>query len=159
MDLPSESREKSSQKRRKVAMHALGRRPTYVQSPKPTTETSNLRWLLCEQPKQTTQDHYCSTGAHRIPNYRPLPRENGKTLYASQWHCDRKARAEIVQHTTKPLPNSHTTCAHRSTTCTRDYLPIIVFFLTPPRCYPLRLVAQGWNVSLIGFAPAHGDAV
>jgi hypothetical protein len=43
LDLPSESREKSSQKRKKLAMQ-LGR-PTYVQSPKPTTETSRFHAL------------------------------------------------------------------------------------------------------------------
>ena len=45
MDLPSESREKiDSKTQAKQNRHALGR-PTYVQSPKPTTESREMSRL------------------------------------------------------------------------------------------------------------------
>ena len=94
-----------------------------------------------------------STGAYRLPNYRP---RHAKSLHASQWAGERKARAEIVQHTTKPLPISHKTCA----LVARLAREITLLFLryAPLLVPPPFLVAQGWNnVSSIGFAPAHGD--
>lgn len=52
----------------------------------------------------------------------------------------------------KPLPTSHKTCARRSTISHARLDLVIIVFSAP------LLVAQGWNVSCIGFAPAHGDA-
>ena len=73
-----------------------------------TRSPPNPTRLLSEQPEQT---HYCTKTqdprltVNRRPSESELsPLRTRKTLYASQWQHDRKARAEIVRHTTKPLP-------------------------------------------------------
>ena len=143
MDLLSESREKSIQKNPKQS------RPTYVQLPEPTTETREMSglhsppiWLLSEQPERQA----IATGANRIPNYRLC---HAESLHASQWACERKARAETVRHITKPL----------STDQSQDLSRAVARLTRETNCCFLRsyLVAQDWNVSSIGFAPAHGD--
>ena len=97
LDLPSESREKIRFKKVQWNCHARWGAQHMYNCTKPTTETrtmSGSAWLLSEQP---AQPDYCSPARTGI---RIIALATRKGLHASQSPCDRKARAEIVQHTT-----------------------------------------------------------
>ena len=139
--------------------------PTYVQSPKPTTETSRFHALA------TTADlvAFRATKADTLPrlskaNSQPAPIGIRIIALATRKACVRangrasaKLERKLSSTPPKPLPISHTTCALVAP-LTREINYCFCVFL---RCSlpPPFLVAQGWNVSFIGFAPAHGDAV
>lgn len=119
LDLPSESREKSSQKPQKSSPYMQLGRPTYVQSPKPTTETSRFHALAtktragCFQSNQQQTHYQGSVKANSQPapigiriialrTRKPCMRANGNTIA--------KLERKLFDTPPKPLPNSHKTC-------------------------------------------------
>ena len=92
-----------------------------------------------------------ATGAHRNPNYRPRHAKRLACEPIAVRSQSSSGNCPAHHHPSKPLPTSHKTCARRST-ISHARLDLVIVFSAP------LLVAQGWNVSCIGFAPAHGDA-
>lgn len=114
-------------------------------------------WLLSEQPERNSQ----TIVYRRLPasELSPSPREKlacqpmgGRAQSSSgNWSCT------PVTPPPKPLPIGHKTCARAVPRLAREIRSLLLCLsplLVPP---PSWLVAQGWNVSSIGLAPAHGD--
>jgi hypothetical protein len=126
-------------------------RPSLPQKPVASTRSPPLpTWLLSEQPKQT---HY--QGSARLTvNRRP-----------SESELSPFARENLVcepMATRSQSSSGNCSTHHQATSEQSQDLRCAVARLAREINYcflPPSLVAQGWNVSFIGFAPAHGDAV
>jgi len=109
MDLPSESREKSIQKLKNC--HALGR-PTYVQLPKPTTESREMSRL--HSPTHLVAFWATGTADYCLPaptGIRIIALATRKACVRANGRASAKLERKLSSTPPKPLPISHTTCA------------------------------------------------
>ena len=139
--LPSESREKSRQKLKSPCAGApqhMYSRPSLPQKRSRSPPKPDLHCLVAFRATRTAESpHYYSTGAHRIPNHRPWPRENEQNLV-----CEPMAvRSQSSSGNCFDTPSSHFRTVTRPARCvarlTRE-IKLLFSFSSPLRFGWLR---------------------